>query len=138
MAITRHETQVTWPTAANSLSVGFNSGANSEAITLDPTCIAARVQFKADNAGTPASGDVVEFFWQETHGDPDGAGADEFTGDDAANMVPLGSIDTNATDGASRPAQLPLPQKQGRIRAVSGAASNSIVVSATITETRFA
>jgi hypothetical protein len=38
----------------------------------------AMITLKADNSGTPASGDTVDFYALLSCGDPDGSGGDEF------------------------------------------------------------
>lgn len=138
MAITHNATDVTWPTAANSISVTFGSNQTSEEFNLDDTCVAAQIELKADNAGTPAAGDVIDFYLLQTLGDPDGAepGTDEF--DTTGHARFLGQIDTNTEDPGIKTVALPIPSKGCKIYAVSGAASNSITVSATVLEQRAA
>jgi len=138
MAITHNATDVTWPTAANSATITFGSNATSEEFNLDDTCVAAQVQLKADNSGTPASGDTIDFYLLQTLGDPDAAepGTDEF--DTTGHAVFLKRIDTNTADPSIATVPLPIPNKGCKIYAVSGAASNSIVVSATVLEQRAA
>lgn len=135
MAITRQETQVTW-TAANSVSVTAGSNQTSDEINLDASCVAAQISLKADNAGTPASGDTISFYLLQTSGDPDGASTDEF--DTVGHAILLTVLDTNSEDPAGRTVPLPIPQKGAKLYAASAAASNSITVSATITEQRAA
>lgn len=135
MAITRPETKVLWA-AANSKSVAFGATEESDEINLDATCVAAQVHLKADNAGTPAAGDTVDFYFVQTGGDPDGAAADEF--DTNGHATHLKRLDTNSEDPAGATVPLPIPQKGGKVVAVSNAGSNSITVSATITEQRAA
>ena len=91
MAITRSENQVTW-SASNSVSVTSGSSQTSDAVTLNDTCVMASITCKADNAGTPASGDIINFYWASTVGDPDGASTDEYP-TDIADMIYLGQID---------------------------------------------
>lgn len=136
MALTRVETQVTWPTAANSASVSAGGNATSEEINLDATCVAARVTLKADNSTTPAADDQIYFWLLETSGDPDGAGADEF--DTVGHAKLLGIAHTNDEDPAILTVDLPIPQKGAKIYAEGATAgtTNSITVSGTITEQR--
>ena len=136
MAITRPETQVTWPTAADSKSVTAATQENSEEVNLDATCVKAQIHLKADNNGTPAAGDTVDFYLLQTGGDPDGAATDEF--DTPGHALHLGQIDTNGEDPGIKTVSLPIPQKGAKIRADNNAASNGITVSATITEQRAA
>jgi hypothetical protein len=137
MAITRTETQVTWPTAANSTSVAAAGTATSEEFNLDATCVAAQVSLKADNdAGSPASDAQVDFYLLQTSGDPDGASTDEF--DTVGHAVFLGRADTATDDPAILTVPLPIPQKGAKIYASNVGATNAITVSATITEQRAA
>lgn len=138
MAITRAETQVTWPTAANSVSVTAGSNATSEEFNLDATCVSAQVAIKADNSTTPASDDILHFWLLQTSGDPDGAGADEFDTTGAALF--LAKIDTSDEDPKIKTVPIPLPQKGGKIyvEGATAGTTNSITASATITEQRAA
>lgn len=141
MAITRTETQVTWPTASNTASVAGTGGtATSEEFNLDATCINAQVSIKADNSTTPATNDAIDFYLLQTSGDPDGASTDEFDTTDPSHALPLGRLDTTLDDPAIMTVPLPIPQKGGKIYAVhaNGSGGNSITVSATITEQRAA
>ena len=138
MALTRGEVQVTWPTAANSISVTAGATQQSEAVALDTTTVQAAITLKADNAGTPASGDVIDFYWASSAGDPDGASTSEYPAD-IANMGYLGRIDTYSdTDADKLTVTLPPVPQNGYVYAVSGASSNSITVSATIEELKAA
>lgn len=137
MAITRTESQVTWPTAANSKAVAAAATEVSEITTLDATCVKAAITCKADNAGTPAAGDIITFYAATTVGDPDGAGTDEYPAD-VANMEILCKIDTNDTDADSKTVPFPAVPQKIKVVAVSGASSNSITVSCTIEEMRAA
>ena len=138
MAITRTETQVTWPTSANSKSVAAGGNETSEEFNLDATCISAQITIKADNSTTPASDDQIYVWLLQTSGDPDGTGADEF--DTTAHAILLGVLDTNDEDPAIMTVGLPIPQKGGKLYAegVTAGTTNSITVSATITEQRAA
>lgn len=137
MAITRTETQITWA-AANSVSVTAGSNQTSDEFNLDATCIAASVTLKADNSTTPASDDIIYFWLLQTSGDPDGTGLDEF--DTAGHALLLAVLRTNSEDPAIKTVPLPIPQKGGKIYAEGATAgtTNSITVSATITEQRAA
>lgn len=140
MAITRTETQVTWPTASNTGSVTAGSSVTSEEVNLDATCIAAQISIKADNTTTPAADDQIYFWILQTSGDPDGASTDEFDTTGVIHAVLLGIVDTNTEDPGIITRQLPLPQKGFKIYAegVSAGTTNTITVSATITEQRAA
>lgn len=138
MAITRAETQVTWPTAANSASVASGGNATSEEFNLDATCISAQISIKADNSTTPAADDIIYFYLLQTSGDPDGAAGDEF--DTIAHAPIIAVLDTSAEDPAQVTVPLPVPQKGAKIYAEGATAgsTNSVTVSATITEQRAA
>lgn len=134
MAVSVTEVQVTWPTAANSTSVSAASSVTSETATLDGSTISRSIQLKADNAGTPASGDTVDFYALYTLGDPDGAGADEY--DTAGHAAFLGRIDTNTEDPGILTVEI-LPTAKGvKIYAVNNSGGRAITVSATVLETR--
>ncbi|MBX9607275.1 MAG: hypothetical protein K2Y51_13705 [Gammaproteobacteria bacterium] len=137
MAITITETQVTW-SASNSASVTAGSSQTSDAVALDATCIGASVTLKADNSTTPASDDIIYFWLLQTNGDPDGAGSDEY--DTVGHSLPLAILRTNSEDPAIKTVPLPIPQKGLKIYAegITAGTTNSITVSATITEQRAA
>jgi len=139
MAITRAETQVTWTSSPNtSASVTAGSSQTSDLVSLDATCVNASITCKADNAGTPASGDIITFYWAASSGDPDGAATIEHPSN-AANMEFLCQIDTfTYTDPDVKTISIPAVPYRGKVVAVSGAASNAITVSATIEEQRAA
>lgn len=134
MAITHTETQVTWPTAANTVSVTSGSNATSETITIDATCFQASIICKADNAGTPASGDYIEIWALPSAGDPDGSSTDEHPS--TTQGWYLGLLDTNGDDPATRFFQLPVPAVSYEFYVLSNAASNSITFSCSILEQR--
>ena len=58
MAITKEQDQVKW-SASNSTSVSAGSNDTSDEVAIHDTAIGGRVVVKADNAGTPAAGDVL-------------------------------------------------------------------------------
>lgn len=134
MALTINEVQVQWTGAVNSLSVASGASADSLEFTVDQTCFQLSVQCKADNDGTVAAGDTVDFFLLASLGDPDGAGADEFDTSDHAQF--LTRLDTDSED----PAILTVPVnpniKKGKIRAVNNSTGRAITVSATLQEKR--
>lgn len=131
MTIANNEQQVQW-SASDSVSVTAGGTQTSDAVTMSATAFAAMITLKADNAGTPASGDTVTFYALLSCGDPDGSGADEFPNDDSDGMF-LAVLDTNADDPAIATVALPVA-KAVKIHAVSAAASNAITVSACINE----
>lgn len=136
MAITKAQVQITWPTAANTKSVSAGGDEDSEVYTPDVTAVELEFLCKADNNGTPASGDVVEFYLKRSDGDPDAEGdsADEYETDGLF----LCRLDTNADDPKIKSVVVPSSFKNAKLRAVNNAASNAITCSAQVTEHRVA
>jgi len=127
MGLATSQNQVTW-SASNSTSVSSGGNATSDAESINGAMTAGSVTVKADNGGTPASGDVVEVRILYTNGDTD-AEADSADEYDDPDSVPPVLLDTYQTD----PAVVTLPlmvAKAYKVHAVSQAASNSITVSA--------
>ena len=132
MTIANNEQQVQW-SSSNSVSVTAGSNQTSDQITLSTAAYDAMITLKADNAGTPASGDTVEFYALLSCGDPDGAGAAEFPNDDS-NGTFLAVLDTNADDPTIKTVAFPVGAPYAKIYAKSNASSNAITVSACINE----
>lgn len=130
VTLANNEIQVTW-SAANSLSIAAGNNATSDLFTFSTNGSFAHIQLKADNDGTPAAGDTVEFYLLLACGDPDGAGADEY--DTVGHALPLGTLDTNAEDPALRTVNCPMV-KGGKLYAVNNSAGRAITVSACILE----
>jgi hypothetical protein len=127
MAITNNAVQVTW-SASNSVSVtaGSNQTSDAETVTGDD-CPSVTLTLKADNAGTPASGDTIDFYVEKTAGDPDGTGGNEY----ATQREFLAQLDTNTTDPALETVEFSiLGVESWKLYAESNASSNSITVSA--------
>ena len=124
------QVQITWPTAANSSSISSGSNDTSEAATVTSGTIAASLSLKADNDGTPASGDSVDFWILYTNGDPDAEAdsADEY--DDIGSARFLCRLDTNDADPKNLTVPILAAVKGFKIYAASNAASNAITVSA--------
>ncbi len=134
MALTNTETQIQW-SASDTQSVTNGSNNTSDAYTFDATAISASVSMKADNAGTPASGDTITFYALYSNGDTDNTGgSDEYDTTEQGHVLAV--VDTNADDPAQKTAQLDVTRKGCKIYAVSGASSNSIEVSCRVTEKR--
>lgn len=133
MAVGRTQTQVTWPTSSTTGSVSSSSSLTSEALTFGATTFAASVSVKADNAGTPTSGDTLSVFALYSSGDPDAApdSADEY--DTAGHGELLGVLDTNAEDPVIATFALNAATKAVKIYVENDGAS-SITVSAQVTE----
>lgn len=132
MAVANNEIQVEWDSGNNSKSISAGGTATSDTFSFSGTAVDAMVTLKADNAGTPASGDTIEVYLLATCGDPDGVSTDEYP-EDSDEGILLGVLDTYANDPAVRTVNCPVA-KGGKIHAKNNAASNAIVVSACINE----
>jgi hypothetical protein len=130
VTLANNEIQVTW-SAANSQSIAASGNATSDVFTFSTNASFGHIQLKADNDGTPAAGDTVEFYLLLSCGDPDGAGADEY--DTVNHALPLGTLDTNSEDPAIRTVNCPIV-KAGKLYAVNNSAGRAITVSACILE----
>jgi hypothetical protein len=133
MALSRQEVQVTW-SASNSTPVTSGSNATSDEVTIDATSVERYLIVKADNGGTPTSGDTIEVKILMNAGDPDADpdSADEFGTAETCTVVQV--LDTNAVDPCIGDA-IPIPFGQSfKVRVDSNAASNSITVSAQMNE----
>ncbi len=131
MTIANAEIQVTW-SSSNSVSVSSGSNSTSDAHNISATAIDLSVELKADNDGTPASGDTVDFYVLPTVGDPDGASSDEYA--TAGHAIFLARLDTNTEDPAITVARLNPTVKSVKIRAVNNSAGRAITVSAALYE----
>ena len=96
MAVTHNEVDLTWDTGSATNSLAASTGESSDVLTLNATCVGASITIKADNAGTPASGDTLDCYARYSCGDPDGDSTDEH--DTIGHAVYLGTIDTNSED----------------------------------------
>lgn len=141
MAVSRVETQVQFA-ASNSVTVSSATVGNSDAVLWDATTVMAGIIVSADNAGTPASGDVVDLWWANTIGDVLGDSGDDF--ETSEHATPLGRIDTVAAntpgeDPGRKHFDLPVSAKGGRLLySCPQAATRNIVLRARITEVRAA
>jgi hypothetical protein len=142
MALTTHETQVTW-SAASSVTLSSTAQVDSDTFTLDDACVAASLQISADNAGTPVSGDTVVVRIKWTSGDILGDSGDDF--DTAQHAEFIAILDTVAAntpgeDPARRLVHLNLGGARRFRVAVLGsqASSRNIVVRARVVEHRAA
>lgn len=143
MALTRNETALTWSAAASQTMSNNTTYYASDAFTFDATCIGATIQVSADNAGTPAAGDVVYFFLSYTSGDLLGDSGDDYDTDE--HSVPLGMVDTVAAnvpgeDPARKTLQLPttVPKGAKLLALAPQSASRNITIRARLTEQRAA
>lgn len=86
---------------------------------------------KIDHSGTPGSGDTVDFWFEQSGGDPDGTGSNEFETDEQGTFS--ATLDANADDPARSMVELPIPQVAAELLAKNNA-GESVTVSATIVE----
>jgi hypothetical protein len=142
MALTTHETQVTW-SAASSVTLSSTAQVDSDTFTLDDACVAASLQISADNAGTPVSGDTVVVRLKWTSGDILGDSGDDFDTAQHAEFITV--LDTFATnfpgeDPARRLVHLNLGgARRFRVAVLGGqASSRNVVVRARVVEQRAA
>jgi len=130
ITLANNEIQITW-SAANSVSIAAGNNDTSDVFTFSTNSSFGHIQIKAENDGTPAAGDTVDFFLLLSCGDPDGAGAAEY--DTIGHALPLGTLDTNAEDPALRTVNCPIVLG-GMLYAVNNSAGRAITVSACILE----
>lgn len=109
MASTKPETQITWSAAA-SATVTSATIVWSDPIAFSVEDYEASVQVSADNAGTPASGDVCTVYVGYTHGDVLGNSGNDFDTDKHAQF--LMQLDTYSTNGED-PARKSAPIRTG-------------------------
>jgi hypothetical protein len=96
MALTRETGQgITWSASA-STTLSSSTRVDSDTFTFDATDIAAAVTITADNAGTPASGDIVDIYIKWSTGDVLGDTGDDF--DTSEHAEYLGRLDTVAAN----------------------------------------
>jgi len=126
MAITTNTVAVLWSTAATkSVAAAATEISDNEDVT-GADCPEVTLTLKADNAGTPASGDVVDFYVSKS---ADGG----TTYDTVENYQHLTQIDTYtpSADPSSKTVSFNIEGvTDWKLVAISGAASNSITVSA--------
>lgn len=101
MAVTKVETQITW-SSSNTITLNSNNWVVSDEVSLDDADWEGLIAARADNAGTPASGDTVEVRILYTAGDVDnGGGANDYPtmntgGSTGAQATRLMVLDTYA------------------------------------------
>jgi hypothetical protein len=139
MPITTTNTQVTW-SAANTKSITSATQVTSDVMTLDSSCVVLSIQLTADNAGTPAAGDVVIWRIMWSTGDVFANSGDDYdTGEHAAFIALLDTFGTNVPgeDPAVTTVQVtPLATKFKLAATAPLAATRNITVSARIQEIR--
>ena len=132
MAVANNEIQIEWDSGNSSKSVNAAGSATSDVFSFSATAVDAMITLKADNAGTPASGDTVELYLLATCGDPDGNSTDEYPADNDEGIL-MAALDTNVNDPAVKTVTCPVA-KGAKLFAKSNASSNAITVSACINE----
>ena len=134
MAVTKANIQVTWDGGDSDYTLTNGSVVSSDAHTFDGSAVMAMITLKADNTGTPASGDTVDFYLLYTTGDPDGSSAEEY--DTVDHGMHIASLDTNKDDPARKTVEIPVSALGFKVYAKNNASSNSIKVSSEVYETR--
>jgi hypothetical protein len=131
MALANNEIQVQW-SGANSVSVTAAGTQTSDVFPFSQTAMDAMITVKADNAGTPASGDTVEFYLLATCGDPDGAASDEFPSNSGDGLL-LAVLDTYVGNPSVKTVACPMA-KSGKLLARNNSSGRAITVSACVNE----
>lgn len=128
------ETQIQW-SAADLVTLNTNNRVDSDAVALNVEDWRGAVQISADNAGTPASGDVVDVYVKWTAGDVLGdTGADYDTDEHAEWLCRLDTYPSNTPgeDPARKTVPLAVAGKTGLKLSVVAAqgATRSVVLRA--------
>lgn len=141
MALTRTESQITW-SSADSITLSAATASTSDAFTFDATDGAASIQVDANNAGTPASGDILNVRIAWTTGDVLGDTADDYdTSEHAQLLMVLDTYGTNTPgeDPARKTVDIPTSAKGFKLVVDSpNAATRNMVVRARVTTQRYA
>lgn len=135
MAASHEEVQVLW-SSANTITLSDVNYHDSDEFTISADYTDLQVTVRADNAGTPASGDVCEVLFLATSGDVDNAaGANDypgFTTTTSAQANPIALLDTYVYDPDMTTRVLPAGGSKGklRVRASGWTSGHNIVVAA--------
>lgn len=133
MASSRPETGITWSSAA-SVTLSSATASTSDAFSYNLEDWDAELAVHVDNAGTPASGDVVNVRVAYSGGNIDGSAGDDYATTEHAESV--GRLDTWSTNSPGEdPALLVVPLRTGAkalklVVDAPQAASRNIVVRA--------
>jgi hypothetical protein len=95
VASSRSSTQITW-SASNSTTLSSSTAVRSDAFLFNVEDWEADLQISVDNAGTPASGDIVNVAIAYTSGDILGDSANDY--DTTEHAEKLGTLDTFSTN----------------------------------------
>lgn len=123
------ELQVTWG-GTNTQDVSGGGSQTSDVVSLTDGAIQLAALIKADHQGAPDSGDVIEFVFQYTIGDPDGSSSDEYSTENHSFSATVSVFDE---DPAIAYIQLPAPIKSLQI-IVNNTGTGTVTASATIME----
>jgi len=108
MANSYVETGVTWDTGSASKTVSSSTVVWSDAVSVNADDWDGSVSLSADNSGTPASGDIVDWYIAWTNGDILGDSGDDY--DTTEHAEPLYRMDTVAANTPGEdPARRTLP-----------------------------
>ena len=126
MGLQRVENQILW-SGASTKTISSNSvTTTSDAFTFDSTDVAAMLTLYASTAGTPASGDVIDFYIAWTTGDVKADTGDDYdTTEHAQFLCRLDNVAAN-TPGeqpAQRTLPIPVVAKGFKVIAVTSAAA---------------
>lgn len=115
---------------ANSKSVSAGGTATSDALTIPADVVQIAIESKADNDGTPASGDTITMRLLATLGDPDADpdSADEYATSNATS--PLCVLDTFGADPSINVAGVSIVPSAIKLHATNASAGRAITVSA--------
>lgn len=107
MASSRSETQITW-SSASSITLSASGRQDSDAFAFNVEDWEAELQIDANNAGTPASGDLLYVYVKYTTGDILGDSGDDYDTDEHAQLVAVLDTYGSNTPGEN-PARVTVP-----------------------------
>lgn len=97
MASSRNQSQITWSSGSTSVTLSSNNTrSTSDAFSFNAEDWDADIHLYADNAGTPASGDTVDFYIHYSTGDLNADASDDYATNEHAEF--LCRLDTYATN----------------------------------------
>jgi hypothetical protein len=131
MTISTVEHKIYW-TASQTSSISSGGNKTSDTASFTSTLIDLSISLKADNDGTPATGDTVDCYFLPTLGDPDGSGTAEYT--TTGHGIFLARLDTITEDPAITVVRLNPTVQAMRLYCVNNSSGRAITVSATMYE----
>lgn len=131
MALTRTEQQILW-SSATSITISDANVHDADAVIFDAADVSASIQVSADNAGTPAAGDILIARIKWTTGDVLTGGGDDYdTSEHAQLLVVLNTVigETPGEDPAIRTVDIPTSAKGFKLSVLApqGGARNIVV-----------